>query len=455
MSFEMEENGRQGMDIRDLTDIHNRHSWMPFTQMKLSGTPVVVEKGDGATLIAKGGQRILDGIGSWWVSIHGHNHPHIMEEIRKQTDQLDHVIYSGLVHEGALRLSERLSNSTGHSLPRVFFSDNGSTAVEIALKMAFQYNVNLGRGAKTKFITVDGGYHGDTIGAMSVGARSVFHEMYEPLMYPTLRVRQPVLPFRSYGVDGEQEEYLRNALSDLEQTLQKNAGETAALILEPLIQGASAGMNMYPPLYLKRARELCDEHDVFLIADEVFTGFGRTGTLYAFQQAGVWPDLMALSKGLTGGTLPLAVTLATEKIYDGFYSDDRTKTMFHGHSMTANPLGVAAANAAMDLFDEGQPLKDVARIQGGHGIHLNSIRKGKLAEHIKEVRFLGSVAVIELKNGEYTSQFGWDFMERVIRKGVLLRPLGSSLYICPPYVMNNEELSRVYGVAEETLLEMV
>ena len=446
------------MDPDTLLAYHNRHAWQPFNQMQLSPVPILIDRAEGARLFTPDGRQIIDGIGSWWTMIHGHNHPALMEAIRRQTEKLDHVIYSALTHEGALRLGAILSEKTEHHLPRVFYSDNGSTAVEIGLKMAYQYFTNRGQFEKTKILSMEGAYHGDTMGTMSVGGRSIFHKMYEPLLFDTLYVKQPVCSFRHLGTENEMTE-LEPAIQDLERVFRESGESLAAFIVEPLVQGASAGMHFYPAAYLKKARELCDRYNVFLIADEVFTGFGRTGSFFAFQQAGVWPDIMALAKGLTGGVLPLAVTMATEKIYEGFLSADRTKTLFHGHSMTGSPLGVAAALASVELFRTENRMEDVNRLWIRHGYHLDRIRKGPLQEFIRETRFLGSLSVIELRppegTGGYTSEFGWKFMERALARGVLLRPLGNSIYLAPPYVITDEELATVYGVTEELLIEML
>ena len=442
----------------ELLSLHNKYAWQPFNQMQLAPEPVVIRGGEGARLFTDEGKTILDGISSGWTVIHGHNHPHIMESIREQTRRLDHVIYSGLTHEGALRLGERLSRTTGDRLPRVFFSDNGSTAVEIGLKMAFQYFANRGETGRNRFLAMEGSYHGDTVGTMSVGSRSVFHSMYEPLLFDVFRVAMPVCPFRSLGTEQEVTE-IQTALEDMEKKFELHGTELCGFIVEPLVQGASGGMNFYPAAYLRKARELCDRYGIFLIADEVFTGFGRTGSFYAFEQAGVWPDIMALAKGLTGGVLPLAVTLATEQIYEGFLSTDRMKTLFHGHSMTGSPLGVAAAHASLDLFETENRMADLERLWIRHGWHLDRIRKGKLGEFLKEARFLGSLSVLELLppdgEGGYTSEFGWDLMGRMIKKGVLLRPLGNSVYLAPPYVITDGELEEIYGKLEETLLEIL
>ncbi len=442
----------------ELLNYHYKHAWQPFTQMKLSGDPVIIEKGEAEFLFTESGSKIIDAIGSWWVSVHGHSHPVLTEALSRQVKQLDHVIYSYLSHESALRLSAELCALTDHRLPRVFYSDNGSTAVEIALKMAYQYFQNTGRPEKRGFFSLEGGYHGDTIGTMSVGARSVFHEMFSPLFFNVTYLKAPYCPFKVLTNQEEEKIHIQQALEDLEMKFRTMGEETAAVIIEPVLQGASAGMMIYPVQYLRRLRELCNEYDVFLIADEVFTGFGRTGTFFAVQQADIYPDIMALSKGISGGVIPFAATLASERIYEGFLSDDRGRTLFHGHSMTGNPAGCSLALAGLELFKAENRLEQVNRIAAWHIGQLDSLHRSDIKEFIKEIRFIGSVSAIELNPsvaGNYTGAFGWDFMKKALQKGVLLRPLGNVIYTAPPFVISEESLKKVYEIIYETIKEML
>ncbi len=421
----------------DILNWHAKHAWQPFTQMKLSAPPVIIDRAEGLYLIASDGRKIIDAVGSWWVSIHGHNHPDIVNAVQKQLNALDQVMYAGFTHEPAARLSHRLSEKTNGHLPRAFYSDNGACAVEIGLKMAFQYFVNCGRPEKSKFITLENGYHGDTIGTMSTGARSVFHKMYEPLLFPV---------FTAKGPDQE------GAIDSLRQILESNSHEICGLILEPIIQGAG-GMIMYSPSYLKEARTLCDQHDVFLIADEVFTGFGRTGSFFACEQAQIWPDIMALCKGLSAGVVPFAATLASEKVYQGFYSDDRSHTLFHGHSMTANPAGCAAANASLDLIDD-TCMTQIKWIESWNQENLRTLCAGRASSLIRTTRQMGSVAAMEIAlNSGYTGSFSPNFRERCVEKGLLVRPLGNIVYLCLPYITERSELDRIYEILEETIVE--
>ena len=446
---------RGGKTQAEILEYHRAHAWQPFTQMKLTPDPQVIERAEGVNLYTKDGKEIIDAVGSWWVNIHGHNHPYINEAIQKQAGRLEHVMYSGFTHEPAAVLSKRLSDTTGGVLPRVFFSDNGSTAVEIGLKMAFQYFVNQGRSEKREFLTLTRGYHGDTIGTMSVGARSVFHEMYEPLLFNVVHSLAPECPFEEQNDPQKVKARLAPALEDLERIIKERGDKICGVILEPMIQGAG-GMNIYPALYLQELRRHCDENDIFLIADEVFTGFGRTGEFYACRQAGVWPDILALSKGLSAGYLPFAATLASEKVFEGFYSDNRMHTLFHGHSMTANPLGCAAALAGMDIYESEDRAGDTRRLEKFHKQALETLRAGPLGAHIKETRFMGTVGVAEFQGeGNYTGDFGWKFWQGCIQAGVLLRPIGNVVYMTPPYIITDQELQRVYETLEKTALSIL
>ena len=441
----------------ELYEWHRNHAWMPFTQMQLLGEPPIIESGRGVYLYTREGREIIDAIGSWWVNIHGHSNPRINAAIKDQLDRLEHVIYAGMTHEPALRLGHRLSALTNHHLPRCFFSDNGSTAVEIGLKMAFQYFLNSGRPEKSEFVCLSGGYHGDTIGAMSVGGRSVFHEAFAPLLFDCHQVPAPKVEFAKQEDPDSVSRAIAAPLAKLAEVFAARGDRICAIILEPLIQGASAGFNIYPAEYLRQVRLLCDQHDVLLIADEVFTGAGRTGHFFATGRAGIQPDILALSKGLSGGYMPFAVTMATEEIYQCFLGTDRRRTLFHGHSMTGSPLGCAAAHASLDLFEEQAVLDRVHKLERLHAGHLAQLQSGPLGAQIKEVRYMGSVGVVELAlEGDYTSEFGWRVHEAALARGVLLRPLGPSVYLTPPFVIEPEQLSRAYEVLEscvEAVLE--
>src|SRR5438552_3863094 len=314
--------------------------WHPYTQEAADLPPIEIDRGEGAYLYTRDGQRLLDGISSWWVNLHGHAHPLIAEAIAKQARKLEHVIFAGFTHEPAEELAAKLGAILPASLKRLFYSDNGSTAVEVALKIAVQYWHNKGRAEKCRIVALEHAYHGDTIGAMSISADSPFTAAFESLRLPVLRVRHS---------------------DELEGLLNDRENDIAAMIVEPLVQGAG-GMLVYPPSELQRFSALCREHEVLLIADEVFTGMGRTGRMFACEHADVTPDLMCISKGLTGGFLPFAATFSRKQIYEAFENKDRSRTFFHGHSYSGNPLGCAAAIATLKIFDEEPVFERIGKI---------------------------------------------------------------------------------------------
>jgi len=421
--------------------------WHPFTQEALDPLPVRVVRAEGVYLYTEGGRRLIDAISSWWVNLHGHCHPDIVSAIVEQARRIDHVLLAGFSHEPVAELSCRLRPILPESLTHIFFSDNGSTAVEVALKMAVQYWRNLGRPGKTAIVALDHAYHGDTVGALSVGADSVFTEPFSRFRFPVHRVhsaychRCPVGKLRqSCGID------CADALSDL---LEERHDEIAAVIVEPLLQGAG-GMIVHPVEFLERVRKLSREHNVLLIADEVLTGFGRTGKMFACEHAKVVPDLMCLSKGLTGGVLPMGATVCTEEIHEAFVSLDRKRTFFHGHSFTGNPLAAAAGAASLGIF-EREPVFD--RIEGIAKIHRE--RLSPLANHpaVGEVRSIGTVAAIELvaSDAGYLSRLKSGLYDFFMEAGILLRPLGNILYVLPPYVISSADLHLVYDRISEAL----
>jgi adenosylmethionine---8-amino-7-oxononanoate aminotransferase len=402
--------------------------WHPYTQEALDGPPIEIDRGEGAWLYTTDGHRLLDGISSWWVNTHGHGHPLIAEAIAKQARRLEQVIFAGFTHQPAEELSERLAAIVPGRLSRLFFSDNGSTAVEVALKIAVQYWHNAGRPEKRHIVALQHAYHGDTIGAMSVSADSPFTSSFEFLRLRVSRIGNP---------------------EELKRFLSENDAETAALIVEPLIQGAG-GMIVHSVDFLKQLRELCTQHDVIFIADEVFTGFGRTGKMFACDVAGIVPDLMCLSKGLTGGFLPLALTLCTEKIYEAFYSVDRSRTFFHGHSYSGNPLGCAAANASLKIFETEPVFERIAAIEA---IHRERMRELAGKTGVTNARILGTIAALELRADDagYLSRVRSQLYGFFIENGVLLRPLGNVVYVVPPYVITADELHHIYDVIVKSI----
>ena len=398
--------------------------WHPFTQHALAPPPPLIARGEGAWLITDEGRRILDGISSWWVTAHGHNHPRIMAAIRAQTEKLDQVIFANFTHQPAEDVAAALLAIVPKGLAHVFYSDSGSTAVEVALKMALGFWHNSGK-PRTRIIALEHAYHGDTIGTMAAGARGVFNAAYEPLLFDVVR-----LPFPTgRGCD---------TLAALEAA----ARDAAALIVEPLLLG-SGGMLMYGAEILRKMKALCERHGTLFIADEVLTGFGRTGTLFACEQAGITPDILCLAKGLAGGALPLAATLATPAIFQAHYSQDRRKTFFHSSSFTANPIACAAAAANLAIWND-EPVR--MRIAA-----LGAMQEERLAPfrgdpRFEKVRRLGTVAALDVKVSDpgYLAGLGPQLMAHFLARNILLRPLGNTIYVLPPYCITAAELGMIY-----------
>jgi adenosylmethionine-8-amino-7-oxononanoate aminotransferase len=396
----------------NLVERDARVIWHPYTQAATAPRPIPIVRGEGAYLVAEDGRRYLDAISSWWTNVHGHGHRRLVRALAEQAARLDHVIFAGLTHAPAVELAERLTSLL--HLERVFFSDNGSTAVEVALKMAFQYWVNRGQ-KRTRFLTLPNAYHGDTVGAMSVSGIPLFSGVFSDLL------------FRAEQYEGEV------------------GGDVAALIVEPMVQGAG-GMIVHPPEFLQELAERCRAAKTLLIADEVMTGFGRTGRMFACEHAGVRADIVCLSKGLTGGVLPFAATVASEEIYAAFLSEDVTRTFFHGHSYCGNPLGCAVALESLRIFEE-EPVLERARFIGERiGLKLGALR-GRVAD----VRGLGTIRAVELPVADagYVARVGARLKAAALERGVLLRPLGNVLYAMPPLCLTDEEADRVGSVMVE------
>jgi adenosylmethionine-8-amino-7-oxononanoate aminotransferase len=410
------------------------HLWHPYTQHGVDGPPLAVRRAEGAHLHLDDGRVLLDAISSWWATLHGHGHPRLVEAMHAQARTLDHVLFAGATHEPAVRYAEELLAVVPPGLTRVFYSDDGSTAVEVALKMAYQAWAHAGEPERTVFVALEGGYHGDTFGAMAVGDPVPFFEPYAPFLFEVRRVPP----------DGDA---LREAIDDED-------GRVAAVLVEPLVQGA-AGMKTYDAAFLADARALCDTSGAFLIADEVMTGFGRTGALFACERAGVAPDLLCIAKGITGGMLPLAATLATERIYEAFLHTERSRFFPHGHTWTANPIGcaVAAASLALTLEEDVPARLDAigARIAAG---------LGDLAEddRVAELRRLGGIVALDLAvpDGEagYLAAVAPRLRAAAIERGVLLRPLGNVLYAIPPACTTDEECDTIARVMGELVREL-
>ena len=427
--------------------------WHPCTQMKDHETlPVIpIRSGSGAWLEDFEGNRYLDAISSWWVNLFGHANPRINAALKEQLDTLEHVLLAGFTHETVIELSERLVEITPPGLDRCFYADNGSSAVEVALKMSFHAWLNQGKSGKTKFVTLENSYHGETLGALAVGNVELYRETYKPLLLETISVPSPDCYNREAGESWR--EYSLRQFEKMEAVLRQHSGEICAVIIEPLVQCAG-NMRMYHPVYLERLRTACSRYGVHLIADEIAVGFGRTGTLFACEQAGITPDFLCLSKGLTGGYLPLSVVVTRNSIYECFYDDYENLTAFlHSHSYTGNPLGCRAALATLDIFNDD----DVIASNAALASTMRTAVAG-LAEHphVAEVRQTGMILAIEMVRDKSTRE-PWPWQERrglrvyrhALKNGVLLRPLGNVIYFMPPYVITNEEI----GLMARTALD--
>ncbi|HVJ77796.1 MAG TPA: adenosylmethionine--8-amino-7-oxononanoate transaminase, partial [Hyphomicrobium sp.] len=409
--------------------------WHPFTQHGLEPAMLPIARAEGAWLEATDGRRIFDGISSWWVITHGHRHPKIIRAIAEQAAKLDQVIFAGFTHEPAETVARELLKIVPPGLAHVFFSDSGSTSVEVALKMALGYWRNISQ-PRTRILALEHAYHGDTIGTMSAGARGVFNAAYEPLLFDVGRIPYP------------KPHHAQPTFDALEIACRK--GDVAALICEPLILGAG-GMLMYEPDTLKEMHRICKAHDVLFIADEVMTGFGRTGTIFACEQAGISPDILCAAKGLTGGSIPLAVTLCSAPIYDAHLSKDRARTFFHSSSYTANAIACAAAVANLNVWRTEPVVERILALSQNQALCLKA-----LDARFANVRQLGTISAFELSNVQpgYLADVALTLRAQLLERGVLLRPLGSTVYVMPPYCTTYDELKFVYSAIVETVDEV-
>jgi adenosylmethionine---8-amino-7-oxononanoate aminotransferase len=408
------------------------HIWLPYAQMKTVAPPLAVTATNGSRIKLTDGRELIDGIASWWTACHGYNHPYIRAAVERQLAAMPHVMFGGLVHEPALTLARRLVGLLGPGdLDRVFFSDSGSVAVEVALKMAVQYWRNRGRRSRTRFLAFSGSYHGDTTGAMAVSdPQGSMHAAFRGLLPEEITVDLPVD---------------EKSTAAFQTALNRHAGELAAIIVEPLVQGAG-GMRFHDAQVLRTLRAAADRYELLLIFDEIFTGFGRTGALFAFQAAGVAPDIITLSKALTGGTLPLAATIAGKKVFDAFWSDDPAHALMHGPTFMANPLACAAANASLDLFEREPRLDQVAKISSVLAAGLEPCRK---LPGVKDVRVMGAIGVVELDRIEDLNAL----RQRFVAEGVLVRPFGTVVYLTPAFTIAEAELAKLTDAVRRVLAE--
>lgn len=416
--------------------------WHPCTQMKQhESMPLLpIESGQGVWLTDFDGKRYLDGVSSWWVNLFGHNEPRIKSAISKQLDQLEHVMLAGFTHRPVVELSERLGKLTG--LGHCFYASDGASATEIALKMSFHYWRNIGKTEKTQFLSLQNSYHGETIGALSVTDVAIFKDTYAPLLKSSVQMPSPDSRLLEQGEDA-QSAALR-AAQTLEDYVSQHHAEIAAFILEPLVQCAG-GMAMYHPIYLSRAREICNQYNIHLIADEIAVGFGRTGTLFACQQANIQPDFMCLSKGITAGYLPLSVTLTTDEIYQAFYDDSVARGFLHSHSYTGNSLACSAALATLDIFEQDEVLEK-NRLTAHY---LNQQLTSWQGMPISHLRNQGMIWAFDVNTNNPT--FQRDFYREAISRGLLLRPIGNTVYFMPPYVIKSDEIDFMLQTTKEML----
>jgi len=401
-------------------------NWHPYTQMKTAEDIIPIVKGKGVYLFDDTGKKYIDAVSSWWVTLHGHSHPYIARKISEQLNTLEQVIFAGFTHEPATRLSEKLLQLLPDNQRKVFYSDNGSTAVEVALKMSIQYSHNR-RQKRRKILAFRNAYHGDTFGAMAVSGRGTWTQPFSEMLFEVIFIDTPT---------SENWESIESQITNI-------ADEVACFIFEPLIQGA-AGMLMYEAENLDRMMKLCRESGILMIQDEVFTGFGRTGEFFAAGHLSEKPDLMCFSKGLTGGTLPMGITTCTNDIYNAFLSDDQSKTLFHGHSFTANPLSCTAALASMDLLLKPETKKNIRRITDQHSQFSQRLKEHESFENIRQT---GTIIAWEIKTVYETSYFnaiGKVFYKEFLERGIIIRPLGNTMYLVPPYCITAEELNFVY-----------
>lgn len=418
---------------KDLQKRDRAVNWHPYTQMKTADDAIPIVKGKGVYLYDNEGKKYIDAVSSWWVTLHGHAHPYIAQRVSEQLNMLEQVIFAGFTHEPAIHLSENLLKLLPGNQQKVFYSDNGSTAVEVALKMCIQYTYNQGK-SRTKVLAFKNAYHGDTFGAMSVSGRSAWTKPFGDMLFEVVFIDIP------------NEENLEN----LKEQIDNLSDDIACFIYEPLVQGA-AGMLMYDAENLNQLMKFCRSKEILMIQDEVFTGFGRTGKLFAADYLSEKPDIMCFSKGLTGGTMPMGITTCSEEIYNAFLSDDKYKTLFHGHSFTANPLACTAALASMELLLHEKTQLDIQRITEQHFSFAEILNQHSLVENVRQT---GTILAWELKTTQQTSYFnetGKVLYNEFLQRGIIMRPLGNVMYLVPPYCITSEELDFIYQNIIEVL----
>lgn len=443
---------------KELQEKDLRYIWHPCSQMKdyEEFPPIIIKSGKGIYLEDIEGKKYIDAVSSWWVNLFGHCNERINKALCRQVNKLEHTIFANFSHEPAIELSERIIKLVPKGLSKVFFSDNGSSAVEIALKISFQYHQQINKKKKTRFIALTDAYHGETLGALSVGGVDLYNKIYKPLLLDTLRVKGP----DCYDCEFKKERKSCDAecFKYMEESIIKNHQEITGVIIEPMVQCA-AGMKIYSSKYLKKLRAICTKYDINLIADEIAVGFGRTGKMFACEHAEITPDIMCLSKGLTSGYMPMALTITTDKIYDAFYDDYNTfKAFLHSHSYTGNPLGCSVAIETLNIFEEENILEN--NIEKARLLNEKIREMIKDIPHVGEYRQIGLIGAIELVEDKETKapldskkRTGYEIYKIALEKGVILRPLGNIIYFMPPFVISEDEIDKVVDVAKESILE--
>lgn len=433
-----------------------KYVWHPDTQMKEyeDGTePIIIEQGKGIYVWDDKGNKYIDAVSSWWVNTLGHSNDRLNAALLEQAKKIEHILLAGFSHKPAIELAEKLIEISAPSFTKVFYSDNGSTAVEVALKMAYQYWYQTGHPEKQKFVAMSDSYHGDTLGSVSVGGISLYKKIFKPMVFDTIQVPAPYC-YRC-PKNCKQGSCSIECIEYVEETFKKHHKEIAAMIVEPLVQGA-AGMRIYPPKYLKKVRELCTEYNILMIDDEVAMGFGRTGKYFAYEHASIEPDIFCAAKGITAGYMPLAVTITNDKIYNAFYDDFSTvKAFYHGHSFTGNPLACAVAVENLKIMEEENIIE---QIQVKSKVLKNALEKFKDLKHVGDVRHIGMIGAIELVKDKETKE-PFKFKERIGHKvylkalelGAILRPIGNVIYFIPPYIITDEEIEKLTTIAYDSI----
>lgn len=440
---------------KELVEKDLKYIWHPDTQMKdyENESPIIIEKGKGIYVWDTEGNKYIDAVASWWVNTLGHSNPRLNKALSEQAEKIEHILLAGFSHVPAIELAEELVRISADNLTKVFYSDNGSTAVEVALKMVFQYWLQVGKPEKKKFVALKNSYHGDTLGAVSVGGVDIFYKIFKPLLFDVFQAESPYCYKCPINLD--KETCSSDCIKFVEEIFEKNHNEIAAMVIEPLIQGA-AGMRMYPALYLKKLAELCKKYDILLIDDEVAMGFGRTGKMFAYEHAEVKPDIVCLAKGITAGYMPLAVTLATDKIYNAFYDDyDKYKTFFHGHSFTGNPLACALAVENLKIFKEE---KIIENLQSKIKIFEKELQKLNELKYVGEVRSTGMIGAVEIVEDKTNKKLfdsklriGKKIYDEALKLGAILRPMGNIIYFIPPYIITETEIKQLIEIAYKAI----